>query len=112
MGAADEARMSGRTARMTRKPGAGAITSASFLDRIRERVPQLRASEEKVATVVLGDPERVIRESVAALAQRAEVSEPTAMRFASGRGFDGYQDFKMQLAQSPARSSAPAPGPR
>lgn len=30
------------------------------------------------------------------------------MRFASGMGFDGYQDFKMQLAQSPARSSGSA----
>jgi DNA-binding MurR/RpiR family transcriptional regulator len=85
---------------MTRKPGDGAITSAGLLDLIRAHVPQLRTSEQKVAAVVLDDPELVIRESVAALARRAQVSEPTVMRFASGMGFDGYQDFKMQLAQS------------
>jgi RpiR family carbohydrate utilization transcriptional regulator len=74
--------------------------SAGLLDLIYERLPQLRKSEQKVAEAVLGDPPRVIHESVAALAKRANVSEPTVMRFAAGMGFEGYQDFKMQLAQS------------
>jgi RpiR family carbohydrate utilization transcriptional regulator len=77
------------------------MTSAGgMIDLIDGQLPQLRKSEQKVATTVLADPERVIHESVASLAKRAQVSEPTVMRFASGMGFEGYQDFKMQLAQS------------
>jgi RpiR family carbohydrate utilization transcriptional regulator len=79
---------------------AAAGSSASLIHRISERMLELRRSEQKVARVVLEAPELVLHESVAALSKRAEVSEPTVMRFASALGFDGYQDFRMQLAQS------------
>ncbi|MFG1646314.1 SIS domain-containing protein [Amycolatopsis sp. NPDC049252] len=84
---------------MAKHPVATSAT-AGMLDVISERLPQLRKSEQKVAALVLDDPARVIHESVAALSKRAQVSEPTVMRFATGMGFEGYQDFKMQLAQS------------
>lgn len=70
-----------------------------LLDTIAGRRPEMRKSEQKVADAVLADPGRVVREGVADLARRAGVSEPTVMRFASGLGFSGYQDFKITLAQ-------------
>lgn len=78
-----------------------------LLDTIAERLPTLRKSEQKVAQVVLEDPARVVRDGVADLAHRAGVSEPTVMRFATGLGFSGYQEFKITLAQCVALGIAP-----
>jgi RpiR family carbohydrate utilization transcriptional regulator len=75
-------------------------SSAGFLNRISTDLPQLRRSEQKVAQVVLENPEKILHETASSLARRAAVSEPTVARFALGLGFDGYQDFRMQLAQS------------
>lgn len=74
--------------------------TARMLNEISDQLADLRQSEQKVALTVLADPTRVIHESVAALANRAQVSEPTVMRFATAMGYSGYQDFKLNLAQS------------
>ncbi|WP_409329106.1 MurR/RpiR family transcriptional regulator [Trujillonella humicola] len=76
--------------------------TANLLDRISDRLPELRRSEQKVAAAVLADPARVVREGLADLARRAGVSEPTVVRFARALGFGGFQDFKIQAAQSVA----------
>ena len=76
--------------------------TADLLDWISARLPELRKSEQKVAAAVLADPAQVVRESLADLARRAKVSEPTVVRFATALGFQGFQDFKIHAAQSVA----------
>jgi RpiR family carbohydrate utilization transcriptional regulator len=60
----------------------------------------LRASEQKVADFILQDPTRAVDLNMGGLANAAEVSEPTVMRFCSAAGFDGFSSFKMALVRA------------
>lgn len=86
-----------------------------LLDAIAEALPRLRRSEQKVARTVLDDPHRAVHASMAELARSADVSEPTVMRFCTALECDGFQGFKLRLAQSvafgvPATYSSIKPG--
>ncbi|ABR88732.1 transcriptional regulator, RpiR family [Janthinobacterium sp. Marseille] len=70
-----------------------------LLDSIRTQYDSLSKSEKKVALAVLEQPELAIAENITALAKKAEVSEPTVVRFCRAIGFDGWQAFKLKLAQ-------------
>jgi RpiR family carbohydrate utilization transcriptional regulator len=84
-----------------------------LLDSIRTRYDSLSRSEKKVALAVLQQPESAIIENITALAKKAEVSEPTVVRFCRAIGFDGWHAFKMKLAQglalAPGADEAPQP---
>lgn len=71
-----------------------------LMERLTRGLEQLRPSERKVAELVLQDPARAMRLSMAAVAGAAGVSEPTVMRFCTGLGFDGFQSFKYALAEA------------
>lgn len=86
-------------------------TATGVLAIIAERLPELRKSEKRVASIVLGDPEAALDMSMGRLASASAVSDPTVMRFCTALGFDGYQTFRLALAQSlafgvPATNSA------
>lgn len=86
-----------------------------LLEAIATRMSELRRSERKVAEAVLASPGDVVHLSMAALAERAGVSEPTVMRFCTAMGARGFQAFKLELAQTvalglPATHSAIEPG--
>lgn len=74
--------------------------SVTLLERVTQGRPMLRRSEAKVAALVLDDPTGVLRYTMAGLAEAAEVSEPTVMRFCVSIGCEGFQHFKIQLAQT------------
>ncbi len=84
-----------------------------LLDSIRTQYDSLSKSEKKVALAVLEQPELAITENITALAKKADVSEPTVVRFCRAIGFDGWHAFKMKLAQglalSPGADESPAP---
>lgn len=65
---------------------------------------ELRKSERKVADYILQQPEGVIHLRIVDLARQANVSEPTVVRFCRAIGCDGFQDFKLLLAQHVAHS--------
>jgi len=67
---------------------------------VKDSYGDLRPAERRVADVVLDDVKFAVDASNAALAQRAEVSEPTVTRFCRAIGCDGVRDFKLKLAQS------------
>ncbi len=64
----------------------------------------LRKSERKVADYVLAHPEEVIHMRIVDLAQEARVSEPTVVRFCRAIDCDGFQNFKLALAQQLAHN--------
>lgn len=66
---------------------------------MQAQLPTLRKSERKVGAFLLHAPADVLTMRVADLATAAEVSEPTVIRFCRALGFDGFQSFKLQLAQ-------------
>lgn len=59
----------------------------------------LRPSERKVAEVVAAEADSILGWSLSELAGRAGVSDPTVLRFCRALGFDGFQDFKIRVAQ-------------
>ena len=78
----------------------------NVLEIVRSALPGLRKSDAKVAKLVLVDPFRILQTSVAQAAHLAGVSQPTVIRFCVAVGFSGYQEFKLQLAQSLALGRA------
>jgi len=78
----------------------------NLLQQIAKVQPSLRKSELKVASKVLQEPAAVLHSSMAALAQRSEVSEPTVLRFCRALGCTGFLDFKLSLAQSLAAGAS------
>jgi len=75
------------------------LNSPNLIRRITENQASLRKSEAKVANYVLANASEVIKMRIVDLASKSEVSEPTVIRFCKALGFDGFQSFKLQLAQ-------------
>jgi DNA-binding MurR/RpiR family transcriptional regulator len=61
--------------------------------------PSLTKSEQKVASIVLQQMEKVIYYSVTDLADAAEVGDATVLRFCRKIGLKGYQEFKLAIAK-------------
>ena len=56
-------------------------------------------AELRVAEAIQDDPQAVTKMSISALAAKAEVSDPTVLRFCRRLGFEGFPEFKLLLAQ-------------
>lgn len=73
-------------------------TGTSIVALIRNRLDELRPSEQAVARIVIEKPEQVMRLSISALAKAAGVSEPTVIRFCRTMSLGGFTDLKLALA--------------
>lgn len=73
---------------------------SNALEAVRAALPELRKSDAKVAQLVLDQPAWILDATVATVSERAGVSQPTVIRFCTAVGFDGFQEFKLRLAQS------------
>lgn len=69
-----------------------------MLERIRASIPALPPAEQRVAKLLLADPRSFASLPVGELAERAQVSKPTVVRFCRSVGYDGLADFKLKLA--------------
>jgi len=72
----------------------------NLLERTQSNLDSLSKSERKVAEVILLDPATAIQSSIARIAKKANVSEPTVNRFSRSMNCKGFPDFKLQLAQN------------
>lgn len=81
-----------------------AVKPLNIVNAIELHRTRLRKSEQKVADYILAQPDEVIHLRIVDLAQQAGVSEPTVVRFCRAVGCDGFQDFKLLLAQHVANS--------
>ena len=77
---------------------------AALTQAISSSLDAMRKSERKVAEFILGNPAEVINMRIVDLARRADVSEPTVVRFCRAVGCKGFQEFKLALAQQLASS--------
>jgi RpiR family carbohydrate utilization transcriptional regulator len=77
----------------SRDPQSGALI------RLRGVYPSLKTALQKVADLILRQPEMAIYASVNEVAAAAQVSEATVMRLCRTLGFKGFQDFKIALAR-------------
>ena len=76
------------------------MDSPNLIRRISAASERLRKSESKVAEFILEHAHESLSMRIADVAARSGVSEPTVIRFCKAIGFDGYQSFKLQLAQN------------
>src|SRR6056297_949808 len=74
--------------------------ATDVLARIKDLMGTLSPAERKVGAAILSDVRRAVDESIASLALRAGVSEPSVTRFCRAIGCQGVRDFKLRLAQS------------
>ncbi|CBS90406.1 SIS domain-containing protein [Azospirillum lipoferum] len=84
---------------------AASTAPLDILDAIRRLRGELKRSEGQIADLVLADPRRVLDLNVTSLAQAAEVSEATVVRFCRSVGCAGFPDFKLRLAECQARDA-------
>lgn len=76
----------------------GGGNAVPILERIRKVMPQLSPAEQKVAGLILAHPRSVMNDPISDIARRAEVSQPTVIRFCRTLGCQGLADFKLKLA--------------
>ncbi|WP_309227180.1 MurR/RpiR family transcriptional regulator [Micromonospora thermarum] len=79
----------GGSAPATEHPGVAAL--------IRQRLGECSPAERRVARALLASYPAAGLGTVASLAERAEVSGPTVLRFLSRLGFGGYPEFQRAL---------------
>lgn len=73
---------------------------------IKARYAGLRMSERKVADIYLSWDKDFEELSLAALAEKAGVSQPSVMRFVKAMGFDGFKEFKYAILKARGEQEA------
>ena len=76
----------------------------TLLAELRDSEAKRSKSARKLIDYILGDPESVLSMSIATLAGKVGVSEPTVNRFCTALGLKGFPDFKLTLAGDIARN--------
>jgi DNA-binding MurR/RpiR family transcriptional regulator len=66
------------------------VTGRSVQSLVAEIADALPASQRRVADLVVDDPESVAFGTLGSVAERADTSTPTVIRFAAQLGFDGF----------------------
>ncbi len=85
-------------------PIRGRAAVADVISALREHDGKFAAREQKVADFIKNNLEQVPDMTIARVAEAADVSTPTVIRFCRTLGCDGFRDFKLRLAQNLAVS--------
>ncbi|MFF2546259.1 MurR/RpiR family transcriptional regulator [Kitasatospora sp. NPDC058063] len=84
------------------------MTPVTLAEDIRQRLGECSPAERKVGRVLLAHWPSAGFETVATLAERAEVSAPTVIRFVNRLGYRGFPDFQAALrAELDERQASP-----
>jgi DNA-binding MurR/RpiR family transcriptional regulator len=84
------------------------VTGETVAVRAGSALPALSKAERRVGRALLADYPSAGLASAARLAERAEVSPPTVLRFAQSLGYDGFTDLQVALrAELTAQSNGP-----
>ena len=84
------------------------MTDKTVAARAGAALPTLSRAERRVGRALLADYPSAGLASAARLAERAEVSPPTVLRFAQSLGYNGFTDLQVALrAELSARSNGP-----
>ncbi len=75
-----------------------AAQGSAILSQIQRVRDQLSPAEQRVADHVMAHPRTTVNDAIATIAQAANVSQPTVIRFCRSLGCEGLSDFKLRLA--------------
>ncbi len=78
----------------------GRTGANTLMERVQQLQHALSPAEQRVATLVIDHPRKVLGEPIAEIARLADVSQPTVIRFCRSLGFLGLADFKLKFASS------------
>ena len=78
------------------------LPSKSLIEIISKELPKLNKTQTKVAKVILADPRSAAESSIAVLAKKSAVSQPSVNRFCKYFNTKGFPDLKLKLVQSMA----------
>ncbi|MEJ2769187.1 bifunctional transcriptional regulator/glucokinase [Mycetohabitans sp. B46] len=71
---------------------------SAVFERIRQMRDVLTPAERRVADLALNHPRSIINDPIIDIARKADVSQPTVIRFCRSLGCQGLSDFKLKLA--------------
>lgn len=84
------------------------MTDETVAARAGDALPSLSKAERRVGRALLADYPSAGLTSAARLAERAEVSPPTVLRFAQSLGYEGFTDLQVALrAELSSQSNGP-----
>lgn len=72
----------------------------NLIEVISKELPSLNKTQAKVARVILSDPKLAMESSIAVLAKKSAVSEPSVNRFCKRFNAKGFPDLKLKLASA------------
>jgi glucokinase len=72
----------------------------TLMERVQNLQHELSPAEQRVASLVIEHPRKVLSGPIAEIARLADVSQPTVIRFCRSLGFTGLADFKLKFAGS------------
>lgn len=75
----------------------------AVLAEVRAHLPELRPSERRIAETLIADPESFATRSIAEIAELAETSTTTVVRFTRRIGYDRFKDFRHDLTEQNLR---------
>lgn len=75
-----------------------------IIDTIYSKLATMSASDQKIAQVILKQPEQVVNYTISKLATEAGVSDASVTRFCHNLNLTGFHDLKIQLAQNATES--------
>ena len=78
-----------------------------MLSKISESLDSLSNAERKVAECALSEPKWFVHAAVAEIAEQAQVSQPTVIRFCRSLGYKGLPEFKLALSASISHNGLP-----
>lgn len=82
---------------------ASATENGKILDRLQEEIDGLPNALARIAKYILENPEKVLHQSVAQLAEFSASGEASILRLCRQIGFSGFRDFKLALAAEVGR---------
>jgi len=71
---------------------------SAVFERIRQMRDALTPAERRVADLAMNHPRSIINDPIIDIARKADVSQPTVIRFCRSLGCQGLSDFKLKLA--------------
>ena len=78
-----------------------------MLATISRQLDTLSKAERKVGEYVLAEPKWFVQSPVAEITARAQVSQPTVIRFCRSLGYDGLPQFKLALSAATSHNGLP-----
>jgi DNA-binding MurR/RpiR family transcriptional regulator len=91
-----------------RNAGSAGGNAESVLVRVRSIRDDLPGAVQRVADVVLEDPESAARATIVELAQRSTTSPATVTRFCRALDFEGYAELRLAIAAETGRAARAA----